>query len=241
MKILIALPAFNEENSIASVIRNIKKVVPAYDILVVNDCSADKTAKEAKGAGAVVVSHPVNMGYGVSIQTAYKYAIRNDYEYLVQMDADGQHEAKCIEEILLPVCSGDCDLAIGSRFIGASSYDMEPLRRVGQQVFGAIASKIICEKVSDPTSGFQAMNRKVIRFFSRDIFPCDYPDADVIIMSHYAGIRTKEIPVTMYRNETGKSIHSGMKPVYYVFKMFLSIFVILIKNKSSFREKFNKN
>jgi len=241
MKILIALPAFNEEASIASVIKNIKNVVPNYDILVVNDCSADGTAKEARGAGAVVVSHTVNMGYGVSIQTAYKYALHNNYEFLVQMDADGQHEAKCIGKLLLPVKSDECDLAIGSRFIGTSNYEMEPLRKVGQKVFGAIASKIICEKVSDPTSGFQAMNSKVIRFFSRDIFPCDYPDADVIIMSHYAGIRTKEVAVTMYRNETGKSIHSGIKPVYYVFKMFLSIFVILIKNKSSFLEKFNKS
>jgi len=240
MKVLVILPAFNEEKSVGLVVKKIIEMTP-YDVLVVNDCSEDGTAEAAKMEGAIVLSHPVNMGYGVSIQTGYKYALKNSYDYLVQMDSDGQHETKSIFTLLGTVESGECDLAIGSRFLGGGDYSMEPLRKIGQCLFGGIASKISKKEFSDPTSGFQAMNRKVIKFFSSDIFPCDYPDADVIIMAHFAGVRIEEVPVVMYRNKTGKSIHSGMKPVYYVFKMFLAIFIILLKDKSSFQKKFNQN
>ncbi len=237
---LIILPAYNESELIQSVIRKIKESI-SIEVLVINDKSQDNTAKLAKEAGAIVINHPINMGYGVAIQTGYKYALQNDYQYLVQMDADGQHDPQYIKTLLDVVRKGDCDLAIGSRFLGAGDYKMEPLRRLGQQLFGYIASKVLKEDVTDPTSGFQAMNRRVICFFSNDFFPCDYPDADVIIMAHYAGIRTKEVPVVMYRSVTGQSIHSGLKPVYYVFKMFLSIFTILITSKSIFRKKFSEN
>ena len=187
-------------------------------------------------AGARVISHPYNLGYGVALQTGYKYALREGYEALVQMDGDGQHDPSYIPSLLNLIQRGDTDLVIGSRFLETRAlgrdrlpYQASLLRRCGMWFFGAIASLIIRQKVTDPTSGYQAMNRRVLEWVSSDKFPWDYPDADVIIMLHRAGFKILEVPVQMYESVDKKSMHSGGKPLYYVFKMFLSILVTLMR------------
>lgn len=229
---IIIIPAFNEEKRIAGVIQSIKNAVPDVEILVVNDGSRDETAFEARRAGAVVVSHPFNMGYGAAIQTGYKYARDKGYDYLVQLDADGQHDPSCIPALLAPVVNGDADIAIGSRFLG-NSYRPPFTRRVGMAIFRKIVSLVTGTSVTDTTSGFQAFNREIILFFATDIFPVDYPDADMLIMLHRAGFRMIEIPVRMFENCEGKSMHSGLKPLYYMFKMLLSILVTLLRKVES--------
>jgi glycosyltransferase involved in cell wall biosynthesis len=227
---LVLIPAFNEEQRIASVIAAIHNAVPGAEILVVNDGSRDNTAAAARRAGAIVVSHPFNMGYGAAIQTGYKYARDKGYDFLIQLDADGQHDPACIPALLAPVMAGTADIAIGSRFLG-TSYRPPFARRVGMALFRQIVYRVTGKFITDTTSGFQAFNRDVIRFFSSDIFPVDYPDADMLIMLHRAGFRLTEIPVKMYENSEGKSMHSGLKPIYYMFKMLLSICVTLMREK----------
>lgn len=231
---IILIPAFNEEQRIAAVIKGIKTAVPDADILVVNDGSRDDTAAAASQAGAIVVSHPFNMGYGAAIQTGYKYARNKGYDFLVQLDADGQHDPTCIPALLAPVIEGAADIAIGSRFLG-NSYRPPFARRVGMALFRQIVSMVTGTFITDTTSGFQAFNRDVIRFFATDIFPVDYPDADMLIMLHRAGFRIVEIPVRMFENSEGKSMHSGFKPLYYMFKMLLSICVTLMREKGKGR------
>jgi glycosyltransferase involved in cell wall biosynthesis len=231
---IILIPAFNEERRIAAVISGIKSAVPDADVLVVNDGSKDNTASAARQAGAIVVSHPFNMGYGAAIQTGYKYARDKEYAFLVQLDADGQHDPACIPELLSPVVEGKADIAIGSRFLG-NSYQPPFARRVGMALFRRIVSLVTGETVTDTTSGFQAFNRNVICFFATDIFPVDYPDADMLIMLHREGFRITEVPVRMFENSEGKSMHSGLKPVYYMFKMLLSIGVTLMREKGNNR------
>lgn len=231
---IILIPAFNEEQRIAAVIKGIKTAVPDADILVVNDGSRDDTAAAASRAGAIVVSHPFNMGYGAAIQTGYKYARNKGYDFLVQLDADGQHDPTCIPALLAPVIEGAADIAIGSRFLG-NSYRPPFARRVGMALFRQIVSMVTGTFITDTTSGFQAFNRDVIRFFATDIFPVDYPDADMLIMLHRAGFRIVEIPVRMFENSEGKSMHSGFKPLYYMFKMLLSICVTLMREKGKGR------
>ncbi|ABQ27944.1 glycosyltransferase family 2 protein [Geotalea uraniireducens] len=234
-KTIVVIPAYNEGGVIARVIENVRRVVPDFDILVVNDGSKDSTAREAAAAGAIVVSHSFNMGYGVTIQTAYKFAYAKGYDFLVQIDGDGQHDPAFIPELMRPVVAGDTDFVVGSRFLGVESYRPSFSRRLGILFFRKLVSSLIGRTISDPTSGYQAFNRDVMRFFTTDVFPCDYPDADMLITLNLAGFRIREIPVRMFANAAGKTMHSGFKPLYYMFKMCLSIVVTLLRNRQLYR------
>ncbi len=210
--------------------------MPAVDVLVVDDGSKDHTREEALESGVQVISHPFNLGYGSALQTGYRYALKKGYEEVVQMDGDGQHDPSCIEDLLRVIRKREADIAVGSRFLipegiqwNHPPYPAPFFRRMGMVFFSKITSSIIHQKVTDPTSGFQAMNRKVLEWVSGDQFPTDYPDADVIIMLHRARFRIKEVPVRMFGSRDKKSMHSGWKPIYYIFKMLLSILVILMR------------
>lgn len=234
-KILILIPAYNESRNIAAVIAKVRSQAGNVDVLVVDDGSKDGTAQVAQSSGAAVVSHPFNMGYGVAIQTGYKYALRRGYDYLVQIDADGQHDPASISALLTPLEKGEVDFVLGSRFLHGGTYRPSLARRAGMMVFRAIVNFVTRANITDCTSGYQAFNREVIEFFTRDIFPCDYPDADVLVGLHRARFRVKEVAVTMYESQDGKSMHSGVKPVYYVLKMHLAILVTLIRSSSYFK------
>jgi glycosyltransferase involved in cell wall biosynthesis len=229
---IIIIPAYNEERAIGSLIAEIRRVVgDAMDIVVINDGSSDNTAGEASQAGAVVVTHPFNMGYGTAIQTGYKYARAMGYDYLVQIDGDGQHDPAFIPRLLEPVLHGTAGLTLGSRFLDFNNYRPPLIRRAGMVFFGSLVSLLIGKRISDPTSGYQAFNRSVIELFTDDSFPCDYPDADVLLTLGLAGFSICEIPVRMFANTSGKTMHSGLKPLYYVFKMLLSMAVTLLRSR----------
>lgn len=230
-KVGVLIPAYNESKNIQRVISEVHKVVPGVDIVVINDGSKDSTAKLARIAGAKVISHPFNMGYGAACQTGYKYASRHGYDYVVQMDADGQHEPSCVKDLLSAVQDPEVDIVLGSRWLSDVEYNGSLLRKFGKHFFAFLANRLTGLKVTDPTTGFQALSRKVIYFYSTEIYPADYPDADMIILLKRAGFRIKEIPVVMYRNETGQSMHAGLlKPIYYGIKMMMSIMMTLLRN-----------
>jgi glycosyltransferase involved in cell wall biosynthesis len=224
----VIIPAYNEAGRIASTIADIRKFTDA-DIIVINDGSTDDTIVEAIQAGALVIELPFNLGYGAALQTGFKYALKEGYRFAVQMDADGQHDPSEIQSLIEPVVNDEVDIALGSRFLGKADYKAPFIRRVGMSFFAVIASIVTGMKVTDPTSGFQALNRKGMEFCASDAYPVDYPDADVIIMLYRRGIKFKEVPVTMKRVVGKVSMHSGLKPVYYIFKMLLSIFVTLLR------------
>jgi glycosyltransferase involved in cell wall biosynthesis len=237
-KWIVLIPAFNEEKQIGRVIRRVREACPTADILAIDDGSQDRTREEVCRAGGRVVSHPFNLGYGGGLQTGYRYALKNGYDCAVQMDGDGQHDPISIQVLLDPVVKGEADVVIGSRFFrdGESRslgepYRISATRRLGMRLFGSITSYLIGQKISDSTTGFQAMNRRVLQWVASDRFPSDYPDADVLIMLHRAGFRIREVPVRMFQNQEKKSMHSGWKPIYYVFKMFLSILVTLMRKQ----------
>lgn len=230
-KILIIIPAYNEGARIGDVILCVRGINPDFDIAVVNDGSRDNTAKSARKAGALVISLPFNLGYGVAIQTGYKYALAKGYDFVVQMDGDGQHDPAFIPQILAPVLNGETDFVLGSRFLGEESYDPSLLRRAGMAFFRKLISLLIGTSITDSTSGYQAFNNRVIRFFTSEVFPYDYPDADMLLTLHRAGFRIRELPVRMHASVSGKSMHAGLKPLYYIFKMLLSIFVTLLRKK----------
>jgi len=228
-KILIVIPAFNEEGQIAPLIQRVKKEVPQAQVLVVNDGSVDQTEERALASGARVLSHPFNMGYGVALQTGYKYAWKYGFDYVLQMDGDGQHDPRSLPLLLQEVTGGKTDVVIGSRFLGEGGYRVPLLRRMGMYLFGFIASLLSGQKITDPTSGYQALSRRAVEFCVSDAFPGDYPDADVLVMLHRAGLRIREVPVGMHPNLKGRSMHSGLEPLYYVYKMLLSITLNLLR------------
>lgn len=229
--VLIIIPAFNEWDNIARVVRQAQQHAPGADVLVIDDGSTDGTAQLAKSAGARVISHPFNMGYGVACQTGFKFAIRYDYEYVLQMDGDGQHEPSCIPDLLAAIQDPEVDVVLGSRWLGLVEYKGPLLRKFGKFFFGFLASLLTRHQVTDPTTGFQALSRPVLRFYCTRVYPVDYPDADMIIVLDKVGFRVKEVPVIMYHGHSGHSMHSGyLRPIYYGLKMLMSIGMTLVRD-----------
>jgi glycosyltransferase involved in cell wall biosynthesis len=230
--VLIIIPAYNEEGRVGEVVQDVRGTFPSADVLVIDDGSADSTAAEARRAGAMSLSLPVNAGYGAALQTGYKFAVRNGYAIVGQIDGDGQHRAEYLATMYKALEEQDADVIIGSRFLDRDGhYRPSRARAVGIGLFARIASLITRQHISDPTSGFQLMRIAVARFFCSDVYPTDYPDADILILLHRTGYRVCEVPVQM-RPSPGHSMHSGHSSPYYAYKMLLSIFVTLLRPRA---------
>ncbi len=229
--IAIIIPVYNEEANISKLVDNIKLVVPYAQVITIDDGSSDKSAVAASRAGAKVISHPFNLGYGAALQTGYKYALKKGIEAIVQLDGDGQHDPSHIPEFLNIIEKNEADVVIGSRFLSGETYKIPLVRKIGMRLFSIIATVIMKQPITDSTSGYQALNSKVIQFYAGRRYPVDFPDADVLIMLKRSGFRIKEVPVKMYGSM--KSMHSGLKPFYYIFKIFLSIFLTMFRKENN--------
>lgn len=231
--LLVIIPAYNEEANVGRVIQAVHDHLPSADVLVINDGSRDRTARTASQAGARVVSLPYNMGYGAALQTGYKYARENGYQLLAQIDADGQHDPVYILDMLDLVQRDEADIVIGSRFLIDNGYRAPFVKRIGQLLFGNLASWATGQRFSDPTSGYQTLNRKAFCFCADDVYPSDFADADVLIMLHRAGFRIREVAVKMYPSANKRSrylnMYSIFTPMYYIFKMSLAVFVSVLR------------
>jgi glycosyltransferase involved in cell wall biosynthesis len=228
-ELLVLIPAYNEAGRVGAVIADVHQTVPEADVLVIDDGSEDGTAAEAARAGAIVSSLPINCGYGTALQTGYKYAVRHGYKLVGQIDADGQHQAEFLSGMLELLREDRADVVVGSRFLAKDGHYETPFARsLGIRLFARVASMATGQLVTDPTSGFQVMRVDIARLFSRDVFPVDYPDADILILLHRTGYRVRELPVQM-RPSPGSSMHSSQSTPYYVYKMLLSIGVTLMR------------
>ncbi len=220
---VLIIPAYNEAKNLPDVLARVAEIDSGCEVVVIDDGSQDSTGDIAARAGATVLRHPFNLGYGAALQTGYKYALERNAVLVVQMDADGQHDPAQIRELAAGIRNGDYDLVIGSRFIETTDYRMGLLRSVGRRVFIALA-RLAGLRVSDPTSGFQCMNRRVLDLYARDFFPTDYPDVDVLLTAFRHGLRVGEQPVRMAAGSRASTLHGGLRSFYYVYKMLLSTF-----------------
>lgn len=228
-RVLITIPAYNESGRVGPVIEDVRSRLPGADILVVDDGSSDTTSAEAREAAAIVVTLPVNSGYGAALQTGYKYAVRQGYDIVGQIDADGQHQAEFLPLMISALEEREADVVIGSRFLDRDGhYTPSAARKVGIAVFSRIATLLTRKHITDPTSGFQVMRISVAKFFCADLYPVDYPDADILVLLHRSGFNISEVPVQM-RPSTNVSMHSGHRSIYYVYKMFLSLLVTMLR------------
>lgn len=227
-KTLVIIPALNEAESIARVISRIRQCVPWADVCVVNDGSTDDTALIAENAGAIVLHMPYNVGIGASVQTGFLFADMQGYEVVVRNDGDGQHSATEIAAMLDGLARGDADFIIGSRYLEDRGYVGSMARRLGGLILANLISGITRQRFTDPTSGFIACNRRAIQLCGR-VYPHDYPEPESIVLLHRAGLKLKEIPVTMKPRMGGQSsitlFHSG----YYMIKVVLAILVGLLR------------
>lgn len=222
-KILIVIPAFNEQNNILRVIADIQENVPEADILVINDCSADNTSATARMASGIrVVDLPCNLGIGGAVQTGFKYAHSQGYSYMVQIDGDGQHIPREVNKLACVMAESGCDMVIGSRFLDIESYRTTWARRAGIKVFYFLFKMLINTRVTDSTSGFRMYNRKSIEVLAK-YYPNDYPEPDAIILLKKHGLNLCEVGVEMRAREHGESSITPIKSPYYMAKVILSI------------------
>jgi glycosyltransferase involved in cell wall biosynthesis len=227
-KVLVVVPAYNEADSIGGVISQVRTGVPEADVLVIDDGSTDATAAIAQEAGAFVVSLPHNLGIGSAVQTGYIFAAEMAYDIAVQVDGDGQHNPAEIPEIVAPLLAGQADVVIGSRYIEDRGYITPFLRQMGIFVLATIVSLIIRQRVTDTTSGFRAVNRRVIEFCARE-YPRDYPEPESVVLFRRAGFRVREIPVTMNPRYGGQSSITPLRSFHYIVKVLLAIFIGLLR------------
>ncbi|MGG6314027.1 glycosyltransferase family 2 protein [Paenibacillus macerans] len=228
-KMLIIIPAYNEEASIGLVIRDIRTHAPAADVLVINDGSADRTEEFAKKEGAKVLTMPYNVGIGGGMQTGYMYAKQMGYDIAVQMDADGQHRAEELPKLISQTAAHD--LVIGSRFVESTAYRSSPARRVGIAFFSALVSWVTGQRFTDTTSGFRAAGRKVIELYA-DYYPIDYPEVESIVYLKRMGCRIAEVPAEMRPRAAGKSSITPWRSVYYMVKVTLSVLMSALRHHS---------
>ena len=228
---LAVVPAYNEVETIAGVIRSLRQHAPEFDILVIDDGSTDRTGEVARSHGARVLRHPFNLGIGGAVQSGFVFALERGYQYVVQVDGDGQH---CPEEIsrLVAVMDSDptLDVVCGSRFLTTEHDYPAPIsRRTGIHLFAFLVSLIVGQRVSDPTGGFRLYNRRAIALFAGD-YPHDYPEVEAVLMVHFNRLRMREVPVRMLQRGGGiSSIRGSGKSIYYMIKVLLAVFIGLAR------------
>jgi glycosyltransferase involved in cell wall biosynthesis len=225
------VPAFNEERNIGRVVDEIHAFDAGMHIVVVSDGSIDRTAAVAAEHGAHVVQLPFNLGIGGAVQTGFKYAAEGGYDLAVRCDGDGQHDPSQLGKVIAPVLAGEVDIAIGSRFVGEGGYQSSVTRRVGIRLLAWIVSAIARQRVTDTTSGFQALNRRALELFAMD-YPHDYPEVEGMVMTIKHQLRLCEVPVTMRERAHGRSSITAFRSIYYMAKVLLALFVGLFRRSA---------
>lgn len=223
-KVLIIIPAYNEEENIGRVVRQMIDRAPQYDYLVVNDGSNDSTIDICRRENFSYLDLPINMGIGGAVQAGYVYAEKKGYDIAVQMDGDGQHDIAYLDRLLDPILKNEADIAIGSRFIEKEGFQSTAGRRMGINILSGLIWITTGKKIMDVTSGYRAVNRRFITIYSKD-YPADYPEPEAIVAAIMHRGRIKEVPVKMHAREGGTSSITLKKSVYYMIKVSLAILI----------------
>ena len=222
------VPAYNEAGSVAQVIAEINAFDAGFDVVVVDDGSADRTSEVAAEHGARVLTLPFNLGIGGSVQTAFRFARENGYELAIRLDGDGQHDAGQLHALIAPVLDGTADIAVGSRFMSEGGYRQSAHRHIGNRILAGAASLVTRQKITDPSSGFQALNRRTISLFADD-YPHEFPEVEATVLvakHHYTRV---EVPAAMRERLAGQSSHGVLKSTYFLAKVLLALFVTIFR------------
>lgn len=228
MKVLVIIPAFNEEGNLERTIQDIQENAPEFDYVIINDCSTDRTLEICRHHGYSYLNLPINLGIGGAVQTGYRYALYHGYDIAVQFDGDGQHSAKYLEKMSKLLIETDSDMVIGSRFIDKQGFQSSSLRRFGIKYFTFLIQVLTGKRITDPTSGMRMINRKLMSKFTED-YPVDYPEPESVVTALSEKFKVMEIPVVMMRREEGVSSISMGKSLYYMIKVSCAILIARMK------------
>ena len=226
--LLVILPALNEAGNIANTIQNIRQVAVDADIVVIDDGSEDDTRAQAEAAGAIVLQMPYNVGIGAAVQTGFRFAAHYGYQTVLRNDGDGQHRPDAMLRMIGRLHQGDVDVVIGSRFLQGGDYGTSAARRMGIGILSNLLSRITGQRITDPTSGYAAFNRRAILLFA-EMYPHDYPEPEAIVLLHRSGLKLCEIPVTMQPRQYGRSSITPVRSAYYMIKVILAILINLLR------------
>lgn len=222
MKVLLIIPAYNEEESILSVVQTVEKA--GYDYVVVNDGSSDNTLQVLRDNRLNHINLSHNLGIGGSVQTGHLYALSHGYDVDIQVDGDGQHDISYVPRLLERIEAG-ADLVIGSRFVEQTNgFQSTGLRRAGIRWLQRCIRHVTGLNITDSTSGFRACDRKAFQIFCKR-YPFDYPEPESIVMAYRTGLRVEEVPVKMRERQGGVSSINPAKSVYYMIKVSLAILI----------------
>ena len=236
---LLIIPAYNEEAAIGSLVDEVRSAVKDMDIAIINDGSDDLTAEVAGTKGVIVLDLPCNLGVGGAVQTGFKYAYREGYKYVVRIDGDGQHPPSEIPKLLSELKKNNHDLVIGTRFGANNEIVSTVFRYAGIKALALFLSFICRTRVTDPTSGFWAMNRGILSLFSR-CYPIDYPEPEAIALLHRQGYTMTEVPVAFRLRKTGKSSIRSWYTIYFTLKVGLALVIDRIRPVNRMYAKYSQ-
>lgn len=219
-RVVVFVLAYNEAENIPDVLRALKDL--PYDVVVIDNASRDGTADRARALGVPVLTLPYNVDIGGGRQAGYKYALAHGYDVAVQMDGDGQHDARSIPELVKPLVDGRADLSIGSRFVLGEGDQATSARRAGISFLSWLLGVLLGKPVLDPTSGFRACRRSVIELYCRS-YPLDFPEPESLLLISRRGFSFVEVPVRMRPRLHGESTVTPLKSFYYMFKITLAL------------------
>lgn len=229
MKVLVIIPAYNEELNIKNTCDKLEKIKKDLDFqldyIVINDGSSDNTGKICKDNKFPVINLVHNLGIGGAVQTGYKYAYKNNYDIAIQFDGDGQHDENYIDSLVKPIIDGKYNMTIGSRYVeDLSEFKSTKLRQLGINILSNILKITTGKKIYDMTSGFRAVDKNIIKLFASD-YPNDYPEPETIVEIVQKGYKVEEIPVKMHEREFGVSSITPLKSIYYMIKVSYAMIV----------------
>ena len=221
MKVLIIVPAYNEGLNIEKKIKDLKENTN-YDYIIINDCSKDNTEEICKKNNFNILSLPINYGLTSGIQVGMKYAYEKQYDIAIQFDGDGQHQAKYLKELVKEIEEGNCNIAIGSRFV--TKKKPKNLRMLGSNLISIAIKLVTWKKIKDPTSGMRAYDKNAIKKFVENATLTPEPDTLVYLLKK--GMKIKEVQVEMKEREFGESYLKPIKSMEYMINMFFSILFV---------------
>ncbi len=222
LRTIAIIPALHEGESIGTLIYRLKKAYPHIEVLIINGGSCDHAEENARKMGSQVISLAENPGVGEAMQTGYAYAYEHGFDIVLQMDADGQYRPEELFKVLEPLVTGEADMVVGSRFIAKTGHRQASSRRIGIYILSEMVSLIAKQPIKDVTSGFRAVNRKVIELFADD-YSTDYPEVNSLLLVKKHDLKIKEVPVEMNARKPGHSSISYFKSLYYMLKVTLTL------------------
>ncbi|SDD82610.1 Glycosyltransferase involved in cell wall bisynthesis [Sanguibacter gelidistatuariae] len=229
-KVLVILPAWNEQEALPSVLDDLMLTLPSVDVLVVNDGSTDATSKVARRGRAMVLDLPLNLGVGGAMRAGYKFARAKGYDIAVQLDADGQHDPREVPVLIASMRNEDADVVIGARFTGEGKYSVRGPRRWAMHVLSVVLSRVAGTKLTDTTSGFKASNRRAIELFARE-YPAEYlgDTVESLVISARSGLKIRQVGVSMRPRAGGTPSHNPVKAGFFLARAVLALLIALTR------------